>query len=136
MLENGLAPLRRDTDACIHHINRYGTICGWLYLNPHGHCALRRKLERIPYQIDQDLLELTGVGQYRSDRERQVSAQRHLRVWLRALQLFQHFWDQGVESDLSHLEIDLPRFNLREIEHSVDQAEEMGTVRLNTFKVD
>src|SRR5262245_10598893 len=135
MLENGLAPFCGDTDARIYHINRYGTIGIWFQLNPHGYCALRRKLEGISYQIDQDLLKLTGVGQYGSDCQRQGSAQRHPRVRLRALQLVQHFWNQGVESDLSHLEIGLPRFDLREIEHSVNQVKKMGTVRLNTFKI-
>jgi len=55
---------------------------------------------------------------------------------LRALQLFQHFLDQGVESDPGHLEIGLACLNLGEIENSVDQAEQVRAIRLNTVEID
>ena len=118
----------RDAEAGVDDVDSARHVVLRIDDDLHRDGALVGELDGVADEVDQNLLELVGVGRERRDRRRQVRDEADLLVDHAALELRERVAHQRVEGDRDDVQLDLPRLDLREVEDRVDQPQQVLAV--------
>ena len=120
--------LRRDPDSRVHHRDLDGRR---LALSGHRHRPiLRRELDRVRDQVQQHLLQLSGVGDHVS-RARDLGADVDPLLLRQRLHEVQDLRHDCLDLDRLQAQLHLSCLDLGQVEDVVDQAEEMLAARMD-----
>ena len=131
LLEDALLVLGRDADAGVGHRDQEAAV---LDLGPDAHGAGLGELDRVADQVHQHLGEPALVAAPARQVRRHVDLERELLLRRQRLGRAHHVQHQLAHRVVDRRERQLAGLDLGQIEHVVDQAEQMAAVLLDALQ--